>query len=177
MKGRVRWSHVTIAVALITTMAIAVPAIGGPSLKKLVKKEVSKQIAKATGPAGPPGPAGTNGANGADGTARAYAYVVNQALVPARTKNVIGLERLSAGTYCLRLPPTIDASEVVPSVTPDFSASPHGALFAFFASSPGCSGSNALKVVTGRFEVPSSTAQGTQTQISFLDEAFTVVVP
>ena len=59
MMGRAKWSHVTIALALIAAVAIAVPAIGGPSLKKLVKKEVSKQISKATGPAGPPGAQGT----------------------------------------------------------------------------------------------------------------------
>jgi hypothetical protein len=41
--------------------------MGGPSLKELVKKEVAKQIAKATGPTGPAGPAGANGASGASG--------------------------------------------------------------------------------------------------------------
>ncbi len=75
MMRRVRWSHMTIALALIAALAIAAPAIGGPSLKKLVKKEVSKQIAKATGPAGSPGLPGAAGANGADGSARAYGTV------------------------------------------------------------------------------------------------------
>ena len=48
MKRKVRWSYVTIALAMIAALAIASPAIGGPSLKKLVKKEVSKQIAEET---------------------------------------------------------------------------------------------------------------------------------
>jgi hypothetical protein len=74
MKGRVRWSHVVIALALVAALAIAAPAIGGPSLKKLVKKEVAKQIAKATGPAGPSGPQGQSGQPGQDAT-NLFAYV------------------------------------------------------------------------------------------------------
>ena len=35
MMGRVRWSHVTIALALIAALAIAAPAIGGPSLQEV----------------------------------------------------------------------------------------------------------------------------------------------
>ena len=61
--------------ALVGLMAVVIlgfvvsPAIGGPSLRKLVKKEVAKQIAAATGPQGaqgPPGAPGAPGANGAD---------------------------------------------------------------------------------------------------------------
>jgi hypothetical protein len=71
MKWRARWSHVTIALAVIAALAIASPALG-LNIKKLVKKEVSKQIAKATGPPGANGINGingVNGTNGADGTA------------------------------------------------------------------------------------------------------------
>ena len=106
--GRVRWSHVTIALALIAALAIAAPAIGGPSLKKLVKKEVSKQISKATGPAGPPGVNGTNGVNGADGTARAYALVKANApgavdtVDESRSKNITdaNVTHPSNGSWC-----------------------------------------------------------------------------
>jgi hypothetical protein len=61
-------SYVLTGLAVIVAIAIASPAIGGPSLKKLVKKqvkkEVAKQIGKATGPAGPPGAPGAPGAPG-----------------------------------------------------------------------------------------------------------------
>jgi len=41
--------------------AIVMPALGGPSLKQLVKKEVAKQLKGKTGPQGPPGqPGGTS---------------------------------------------------------------------------------------------------------------------
>jgi hypothetical protein len=61
---RPKWKTVTIALAAVVVFAMASPALGGPSLKSLVKKEVKKQISKATGPAGP---AGANGANGVSG--------------------------------------------------------------------------------------------------------------
>src|SRR5512147_2997104 len=114
MKGRVRWTHVTIALALIAALAIAAPAIGGPSLKKLVKKEVAKQIGKATGPPGPPGPAGANGVNGTDGTARAYARVVSHIMDNCsdgngqctfdHAKGVTSVTKLGDGQYCVHTP-------------------------------------------------------------------------
>jgi hypothetical protein len=69
---RPKWKTVTIALAAVVLFAMASPALGGPSLKSLVKKEVAKQISKATGP---PGPAGTNGTNGVSG----YVVVTNNA--------------------------------------------------------------------------------------------------
>jgi hypothetical protein len=119
--GRVRWSHVTIALALIAAVAIAAPAIGGSTattagtvskktLKKLIKKEVSKQIVKAKGPAGPAGTNGTNGTNGIDGTARAYAVVHGSfcALPPptsfcalTRNKGVAYAAHVANGTFCV----------------------------------------------------------------------------
>jgi hypothetical protein len=41
--------------AVVVVFAMIGPAIGGSSLKKLVKKEVNKQLKKKTGPAGPAG--------------------------------------------------------------------------------------------------------------------------
>jgi hypothetical protein len=65
MRERVRWSHVTIALAVIAALAIASPVFGiSQSIKKAIKREVSKQIGKAAGPAGPPGPPGATGAPG-----------------------------------------------------------------------------------------------------------------
>jgi hypothetical protein len=60
-----KWSTITIALAVIAAVAVASPALGGPSLrslvKKVVKKEVTKQISKASGPAGATGGAGAQG--------------------------------------------------------------------------------------------------------------------
>jgi hypothetical protein len=64
MKGKRNWGMAALAVGVIGAVAIMVaPALGGSSIKKLVKKEVSKQLSKAKGPAG------TNGANGINGAA------------------------------------------------------------------------------------------------------------
>ena len=58
--------------ALVATLAVVSPALGGPSLKSLVKSEVAKQLSTAQtakkGKRGPPGPAGPPGANGTNGT-------------------------------------------------------------------------------------------------------------
>jgi hypothetical protein len=43
------------AVALLIAVVAISPALGGPSLKKLVKKEVAKQLRNKQGPAGPSG--------------------------------------------------------------------------------------------------------------------------
>jgi hypothetical protein len=55
--------------AAVLAGTVISPAIGGPSLKKLVRNEVSKQLAKKPALAGPAGPAGPQGAPGADFTA------------------------------------------------------------------------------------------------------------
>ena len=72
MKGRIRWSHVMIALAVIAAVAIAAPAFGGPSLKKVVKKavkkEVTKQLAGKAGPQGAQGPRGPQGSPGVQGS-------------------------------------------------------------------------------------------------------------
>jgi hypothetical protein len=98
--GRPKWSTVTIALALIAVLAIAAPAIGGLSLKKLVKKEVSKQINKATGPQGPQGPPG------ADGTAKAGARVVGTDASFSAGTAFGGIEaaKSAAGGYCIKVP-------------------------------------------------------------------------
>jgi hypothetical protein len=52
MKKTLWWRTAAIGLALVVALAVSSPALGGPSLRKLVKKEVARQIAKATGPAG-----------------------------------------------------------------------------------------------------------------------------
>src|SRR3954468_221433 len=80
------WLQLGVAMAMTLMLAAVSPAIGGPSLRSLVKQEVAKQVASVSkakgkrGPAGPRGPAGANGTNGAPGTARAYGLVTSQTL-------------------------------------------------------------------------------------------------
>src|ERR1700730_3318098 len=78
MTRRPKWSHVTIALAVIAALAIASPVFGlSKNIKKAISKEVSKQLAGKSCPAGANGVNGTNGTNGANGTARAYALVAS----------------------------------------------------------------------------------------------------
>jgi hypothetical protein len=123
--GRLKSSHVMIALALIAALALAAPAIGGPSLKKLVKKEVSRQLEKAVGPQGPQGPPGPTGMPGAPGltgppgqpgTARAYGTVEGSALDPCtggaggdacnlfRDQGIEKVTRIQQGEYCVMVP-------------------------------------------------------------------------
>jgi hypothetical protein len=172
MKGRVRWSHVTIALAVIAALAIAAPAIGGPSLKKLVKKEVAKQIAKAAGPAG------ANGTNGADGTARAYALVYAQSSVAcspncliARSKGISNVTHLTVGHYCVH-GPSIDPTAVSAAVTVDWGAtsSPEGNATAMTGEP--CNGDSGFSVFTERH----SDSGGTNAAPAD-DVGFTIVIP
>ena len=112
---RPKWSTVIIALALIGALAIASPSIG-VSLKKLVKKEVAKQIKKKEGPAGQPG---APGAPGADGVARAGARVVGSdaSLSPGTAFGGIETAKSAAGGYCIRVP--FDPRNIVVSVESD----------------------------------------------------------
>ncbi len=63
-------NQVVIALAVIAAIAIAAPAIGlSGSIKKAIKKEVSKQLSTKTGPAGPAGAPGATGPAGPSGLA------------------------------------------------------------------------------------------------------------
>jgi hypothetical protein len=58
-----KWVLATLAIGTVLAFsATVVPALGGPSLKQLVKKEVARQLKGKTGPQGPPGTPGANGA-------------------------------------------------------------------------------------------------------------------
>src|SRR4051794_33485714 len=88
MKSGPSWAQLGIVLGLILAILVVSPAIGGPSLRSLVKQEVAKQVASVSkakgkrGPRGPQGPPGANGTNGAPGTARAYGLVTSQSLSP-----------------------------------------------------------------------------------------------
>jgi len=131
MKGRARWSHVTIALALIAALAIAAPAIGGPSLKQLVKKEVSKQIAKANQKANAAqssANAARSAANQAQSTANSAQDSANQALgqqgtfayqtnATATTTTLFEGGGLRIEASCPGGVPTIDARSLVDNST------------------------------------------------------------
>jgi hypothetical protein len=117
MKRGRKWSLAAIVLGAIGTVAIVSPALGGPSLKQLVKKEVAKQIANATGPPGAngangaDGTNGTNGANGLDGTARAYATVIPHGTDSCtggctfdHAKGISSVTHPAAGDYCVTAP-------------------------------------------------------------------------
>jgi hypothetical protein len=99
---------VTIALAVIAAATVAVPALGGQGattaaknpLKKLVKKEVAKQLKNKQGPAGPAGQ------NGKDGTALAGARVVgtDASFSPGTAFGGIEATKSAAGGYCIRVP-------------------------------------------------------------------------
>ena len=192
MKRRIRWSHGLLALAVIAALAIASPAIGGPSLKKLVKKEVAKQISKATGPAGPAGANGANGANGTDGTARAYAFVHSHAGNPCapictfdRSKGITGVTHPGAGQYCIDAP-GIDPASVPPAVTTEWqlTTGPEGNAIAMALAA-------ATDCPAGQFEVRTERLPSTNVRnaadngsiavagnaVDANDVSFTVVIP
>jgi hypothetical protein len=64
-----RWKVITVGIAaLALALAVISPAVGGLSLKSLVKKEVRKQLRNKTGPQGPQGPQGQQGQQGQPGS-------------------------------------------------------------------------------------------------------------
>src|SRR3954464_15296440 len=68
MEGLNRTRYLVAGVAAIAIAVLVVsPALGGPSLRQLVKKEVAKQLAGKTGPQGPQGAPGGTGGQGPPG--------------------------------------------------------------------------------------------------------------
>jgi hypothetical protein len=191
MSHRSRWTQVTIALAAVLALGVMVtPAIGGPSLKKLVQKEVSKQIANAKGPAGANGTNGTDGTDGvdgADGTARAYAHVRSHQNVPCdagtllctidHSKGVASAQRLGVGAYCLSVP-GISPDSVPAAVTVDTyqTVAPTGNARAMIGVD-GC-GADTFKVFTER--QPVTSASGVPVSgpaVAADDVSFTIVIP
>jgi hypothetical protein len=119
------WAQLGIAMGIVLSVAAVSPALGGPSLRSLVRSEVARQIntletataakKKAKrgprGPQGSPGAAGANGVNGSDGSARAYGLVTPQAITPcapncflAQSKGISTVTRVATGDYCVHVP-------------------------------------------------------------------------
>jgi hypothetical protein len=176
MGWRPRWTTVVLALGLVAAITVASPGFG-ISLRKLVKKEVAKQISKATGPAGAPGAPGATGAPGAPGTARAYGRVnsqSNSACAPncqlTHSKGISNVTRSGVGDYCVQAP-GIDAHEVsaVASVDWGNTAGPEGNATAMVYTT--CSG-NGFEVLTER--LPTT---GTIAADEADDVGFTIVIP
>lgn len=180
MKARIRPGKAVVALGAIAALAVVSPALGGPSLKKLVKKEVAKQISKATGPTGPAGATGATGATGAAGTARAYAAVASHsssACSPqcsiSRVKGISGVTRPGPGAYCVTAP-GISSADVPIAVTVDWdtTANPEGDAAAMVRASAADCPAGVFQVMTER-QVPS-----TGTDAAPADNVgFTVVIP
>lgn len=147
-----RWKYATFALVGALILAVVSPAVGGPSLKRLVKKEVAKQISKATGPPGANGTNGVNGVNGVNGlpgTARAYARVDEHATnacspqcVVTRSRGISSVTHPETGQYCVNAP-GIRNQDVPAVATVDFShtADPQGNASAQIrGSGSGCTG-------------------------------------
>jgi hypothetical protein len=183
MKSGPSWVQLGIALGLILAILVVSPALGGPSLRSLVKQEVAKQVASVSkskkgkrGPAGPQGPPGTNGANGAPGTARAYALVTSQAFSAcspnctiSHSSGVANVTRTGVGFYCVFVP-GVDAHEVSAVADAAFgpTSSPEGEASA--ETSTHCSGTNAFEVLTFR-------KTGAATPAAADDVGFTIIVP
>ena len=149
------WIQLLAAVALVALLGAASPALGGPSLRDLVREEVSRQLDGADpaasagkkkgrrGPAGPQGPQGPQGAQGAGGapgaagaagTARAYAEVKSHSQFPCtprctfdHAKGIAFVERVGTGNYCVSVPGiTASQSAAVGSVEYESTADPEG---------------------------------------------------
>jgi hypothetical protein len=68
MSSRPRWSSVVVGLAVIATIGLAATALGvSNSVKKAIKKEVTKQVDALELPSGPQGPKGDQGVQGPPG--------------------------------------------------------------------------------------------------------------
>jgi hypothetical protein len=173
MGWRPRWTTVVLALGLVTAITVASPGFG-ISLRKLVKKEVAKQISNARGPAGANG---APGAPGAPGTARAYGRVNSQSnstCAPncelSHSKGITNVTRAGVGDYCV-IAPGIDAHDVsaVASVDWGDTSNPEGNGTAMVYTT--CSG-NGFEVLTER--IPTT---GTIAAAPADDIGFTIVIP
>jgi hypothetical protein len=175
--------YVFAGLALLAVFALAAPALGGPSLKKLVKKEVAKQLAGKTGPPGAPGSPGAPGTPGTPGAegARAYAFVDHFVCnappddncgVNASSKGVTGVVQKSVGKFCITGPGL--SPNVAPAVaTADFTNSFPSDNSHYVMTS----GNNSGSCTAGQYEVEAFDPDvGGDTGLN-LDTSFTFVVP
>jgi hypothetical protein len=168
-----------IAVGALVLVATAIsPALGGPSLKQLVKKEVAKQLKKKKrGPSGPAGAPGAQGPQGTAGTARAYG-LISPAVHPTAA-SVFFSKGISApvahpsiGLYCVSAPGVDpDTTVAVVSAEAATTVSPEGnATAQYFNHGAGCA-AGTFPVETWMF--PNGTSDSTLSN----SVGFTIVIP
>jgi hypothetical protein len=170
--------YVLAGFVVLAALAIASPALGGPSLRSLVKKEVKKQLAGKSGPAGANG---TNGTNGANGTAHAFAYVDHFVCnappddncgVNATSKGVTAVVQKSVGKFCITVPGL--SPDVAPAVaTADFinSFPSDGSHYVMTA------GNSSGSCTTGQYEIEAFDPDVPGDTGLNLDTSFTFIVP
>jgi Tfp pilus assembly major pilin PilA len=162
-----------VGLAVIAAVAVVGTAVGGPSLKKLVKKEVAKQVANATGPQGPAG------ADGADGTARAFASVLQHSsddctggCTFSRSKGVTEVTYEGTGIYCVTAP-GISSATVSAVASTDWgpTAGPEGNGVTQVRSNAGNCDAGEFQVNTERIVDPPTNT------IDADNVSFTIVIP
>jgi hypothetical protein len=123
---------------------------------------------------------GSPGATGTPGTARAYGLVAANGTL-TRAKNATVTHLSDSATYCVTLPPGIDARTTGIIATPDFGddttqpgGGPDNSAHVEFNSGGSCPG-NSLSVQT--FKVNNANSGGDHYDVEFADEAFFFVVP
>jgi hypothetical protein len=182
MKSGPSWAQLGIVLGLILAILVVSPAIGGPSLRSLVKQEVAKQVASVSkakgkrGPRGAQGPPGANGVNGAPGTARAYGLVTSQAFSAcspncelSNASGISNVTRTGVGLYCVFVP-GVDAHNVSAVADAAFgpTSGPEGNGTA--QTSTYCSNTPAFEVKTFR-------KTGAADAVAADDVGFTILVP
>jgi hypothetical protein len=156
-----------VAASLVTSRQIKDGTIQKRDLsKRAIRALRAKSAAGIPGPQGPkgdpgvpgpkgdpgaPGEPGAPGAAGVAGTARAYARVGSLGLLAAPNKNVVGVDKIATGAYCVKLDPSIDAAATVAAVSIENGAGP-SASFASIRPFGGedCAGKNAIEVITSQ---------------------------
>jgi hypothetical protein len=171
--------YVLVGLAVAAVLAVVTPALGGPSLRSLVKKEVKKQLAGKTGPQGPAGTNGTNGTSGTNGTARAYAEVTPrggggcngtppQPCTFDRSNGIASVTYTGIGTYCV-IATGIDPTEEVPALSVDFSETDNPEGNASAQNNTTCSSDTGFEVKTERISSGVAAADD--------NVAFDIVIP
>lgn len=181
------WFQLGVAMALTLTLAVVSPALGGPSLRSLVKSEVARQIdhldatiakkKKAKrGPAGPQGPQGPAGASGAPGTARAYGLIAGHTISPcspncelSHDSGITNVTRTGTGLYCVFVP-GVDAHLVSAVADAAFGPTNNPEGNGTAQTSTNCFNTDAFEVKTFR-------KTGGADAVSADDVGFTIVVP
>ncbi len=162
------WSMKWLAMGVLVTVAGAMvvsPALGGPSLKSLVKKAVKKEVTKQLG--GKTGPAGAPGLAGAPGSAAAYAEIQGGGGVDEEGSFNVTDANVSdpaVGVYCIGGLPFVPRSAVA-TVQASSDDDTRDRITAVLVSSPstnpfGCAAGDRIRVQIIDLGLIGATAEG-----------------